>query len=525
MLRYMERSTIQYLKKKGWTNAQIADFTGHHRDTIAKVLKEEVDKKPQSRSRESAVAAYDAQIEQWLDKQIPVRRMLEMARADQAHPYAGGETAFYDYVRKFRRQRQLAPANLALRFEGMPGEFLQIDWGEVRDFPFTKVGLQGQTRYFFAARLKYSRFMHVSFHTDMREETLLRCLIACFTTIDGVPWSVVTDNMKTAVLGRTEGNEPIWNPAYQKLASEFHFHPDVCAPASGNQKGAVENLVKYVKSNFLPGRSFHDERDLEEQCASWLRQVNGERPSDATGELPADLLAQEQPRFEALPPQAADYGFFDSVVVSREGLVAIETNRYSVPAHLMGRVLTARIHAHHIDLWVDQECVATHVRRPPQHGRFIIPAHFASVFPTKPRGRSMVYRDWLIGLSAVAEQYVAAICQKRRADMHTQMIALYDLAQASGQADFLAALELAAEQQMYGAEYLRAILSAETPRALDSLPPNPLQALVPTQAAVERPLAVYEQYVANREQLDDPSLTSVPDLVGVRSASRAEAQA
>lgn len=502
MLRYMERSTIQYLKKKGWTNAQIADFTGHHRDTIAKVLKEEVDKKPQPRHRDSAVTAYCAQIEQWLAKQIPVRRMLEMVRADQAHPYAGGETAFYDYVRKLRRSRQLAPANLALRFEGMAGEFLQIDWGEVRDFPFTKVGMPGQTRYFFAARLKYSRFMSVSFHTDMREETLLRCLIACFTTIGGVPWSVVTDNMKTAVLGRTEGNEPIWNPAYQKLASEFHFHPDVCAPASGNQKGAVENLVKYVKSNFLPGRSFHDEQDLGEQCAEWLRQVNGERPSDATGELPADLLAQEQPRFEALPTQGADYGFFESVVVSREGLVAIETNRYSVPAHLMGRVLTARIHTDHIDLWVDQQRVATHVRRPPQHGRYITPAHFEAVFPTKPRGRSMVYRDWLIGLSAVAEQYVAALCHKRRADMHPQMIALYDLAQEAGQADFLAALELAAEQQMYGAEYLRAILRADTPRALDSSPPNPLQALAPTQAAVERPLAVYEQYVANREHLD-----------------------
>ncbi len=38
MLRYMERSTIHYLKKKGWTNVQIAEFTGHHRDTIARVL-------------------------------------------------------------------------------------------------------------------------------------------------------------------------------------------------------------------------------------------------------------------------------------------------------------------------------------------------------------------------------------------------------------------------------------------------------------------------------------------------------
>jgi IS30 family transposase len=40
MLRYMEQSTIYHLKQKGWTNVQIAEFTGHHRDTIARVLRE-----------------------------------------------------------------------------------------------------------------------------------------------------------------------------------------------------------------------------------------------------------------------------------------------------------------------------------------------------------------------------------------------------------------------------------------------------------------------------------------------------
>jgi transposase len=74
--------------------------------------------------------------------------------------------------------------------------------------------------------------------------------------------------MKTAVLGRDEHHQPIWNPAYQKLAVEFKFHPDVCAPASGNQKGAVENLVKFVKGNFLAGRSFHDDADLAANAKS-----------------------------------------------------------------------------------------------------------------------------------------------------------------------------------------------------------------------------------------------------------------
>src|SRR5437764_59252 len=161
MLRYMERSTIYYLKHKGWTNVQIAECTGHHRDTIARVLREDVEKAPKGRQRESRVAVYEAQLAEWLKQNLPVSRMLELARADETHPYAGGETAFYDYVRKLRRARKQSPHHLALRFEGVPGEFLQIDWGEMRQMPFTKEAMAGQTRYFFAARLKYSRYMYV----------------------------------------------------------------------------------------------------------------------------------------------------------------------------------------------------------------------------------------------------------------------------------------------------------------------------------------------------------------------------
>jgi hypothetical protein len=377
---------------------------------------------------------------------------------------------------------------------------------------FTKPELEGQTRYFFAARLKYSRFMFVSFHSDMREETLLRCLIACFQAIDGVPWVVVTDNMKTAVLGRNEHHEPVWNPAYQKLAVEFKFHPEACAPASGNQKGAVENLVKYVKGNFIAGRSFHDDRDLAEQCTQWLQHVNTERPSDATGKAPMMLLGEEQAHFSVLPATAQDYGFFDCVVVSREGLVAIETNRYSVPAHLIGRALTARIHTTRIELFADCELVATHERSQQHHARIVNPTHFEAAFSSKPRARVMVYRDWLCDLAPAVNVYVRELCHKRRAEMKEQMLALYELAQELGAADFVAALELAAEQQMYGAEYVRAIVTVPAASAPDGTTQLQMSALLPsapTQQEVERDLTNYEQYVANREQL--------PELAGIQT--------
>lgn len=453
----MERSTIHDLKQQGWTNVQIAELLDHHRDTSARVLRAPVDQQPAQRQRQSAVAVFADQIRAWLDQKLRVQRMLELAREDPDHPYLGSAAACYDYVRPLRQARASLPATGAVRFAGLPGELLQIDWGAVRQFPFTHPDFVGQTRYFFAARLKYSRWMFVQFHTDMRAETLLRCLIACFVQLGGVPWVVTTDNMKTVTLGRDAQNQPLWHPAFQKFAVEFAFHPAACTPAAGNQKGAVESLVKFVKGNFLAGRTCYDDADLDQECAGWLHQVNELRPSDATEQIPIIRRAEERLAFGSLPAVAHDYGIFDSVVVNRESLVAIATNRYSVPAHLVGLALTARLYPTRIELFHGAERVATHARHFGRNARIIIPEHFEAVFALKPRARIMVYRDWLVALSPPAAPYIAQVCRKRYAEMDGQITALYALAQRMGRDEFLAAVELAAAQETIGAEYVAAI--------------------------------------------------------------------
>jgi len=267
----------------------------------------------------------------------------------------------------------------------------------------------------------------------------------------------------------------------------------------------VENLVKFVKTNFLAGRTFYDDADLEEECASWLQRVNAERPSDATEQLPATLLAAGRPHFKPLPAVAHDYGIFDSVLVTRESLVTIATNRYSVPAHLVGQALTARLHQERIDLFQGVECVASHARHRGRHARIVVPEHFEAVFAVKPRARVMVYRDWLVGLSEGAAAYVSLLCQKRYAEMDAQIPALYELAQRVGRGEFLAALDVAAEQGIVGVEYLRALLALPVPAAqrTDIGAVFPRLRAVPSQREVERDLASYEAYVANRLSADE----------------------
>jgi hypothetical protein len=317
--------------------------------------------------------------------------------------------------------------------------------------------------------------------------------VACFNALGFVPWVLVFDNMKTVTTGRDDQARPIWHRSLLQLAAEFDFHPEACWPASGNQKGSVESLVKFVKINFLAGRSFIDDADLQAQCVDWQERTNAVRPSQATDVTPVSRLAEEVAKGYPLPKTAADYGFAEPGQVSSGALVAVLGNHYSVPIEHVGAQVTVRIHRQRIVIWHDAELLAEHARAPDgAHRRVVNPAHFAPLFGRKPRGQVMLYREALLGLGAVAQQYVSELSRRQRARLGTEILAVYE---RCGAAELLAAMELAQAQGAFGAAYLGALVSA--PVAELAPPPTTWLVLtdVPSQIEIDRELSAYEAFV------------------------------
>jgi len=303
MVWQMERGTMQLMAKRGKSIRQIAKELGRNRRTVARALQEPADRTPAPRRRASAVDLYRPHIERWITEGLTAVRMLELARSAEEQPYTGSRSNFGAMVRRVRAERdqQQAADDVPIRFEGLPAEYLQVDWGEVRDVPFASSAPEGQTRYFLACRLTYSRWSWVRFTTDMRQETLVRGLVDCLAELGWVPWVLVFDNMKTVTRGRDASGQPLWTPGLLQRAGEFGFHPQACDPGAGNQKGAVEALVKWAKGNFLPGRVFADDADLAAHAREWQGQVNA-RPSAATGLPPTDRVPVEAAEGGPLPP-------------------------------------------------------------------------------------------------------------------------------------------------------------------------------------------------------------------------------
>jgi transposase len=513
----MERSTIHLLRKRGKSQRAIARELGRSRTTVARALIEPVDCPAPRRRRAKLTDPYRAQIATWLQAGLTAVRMFELAREDPAQPYPGQLSVFRAAVRQERRAQAQARAvaDVPVRFEGLPAEYLQVDWGEIRRFPFTRQ--PPATRYFLGCRRKYSRWTWVRFTDEMRQETLFRGLVDCFQALGWVPWVLVFDNMKTVTTGRDTQDQPIWHPSLLQLAAEFDFHPEACWPGAGNQKGSVESLVKWVKGNFLPGRVFADDADLAAQNAAWLEYANT-RASQATDVAPVTRLGAEAAQGGVLPATAADYGFAYPSQVSAEALVAVLGNRYSVPVTHVGAPVIARVHRAQIVRWRDAERLATHARAPDgTHQRVVDPAHFAPLFGRKPRAQVMLYRAVLLGLSARSARYVSAVSQRQLARLGDEIRELYRLYEQCGAAALLAAMDHAAPQGAYGAATQRA-LHLPPPRA--SAPPLPAPRLpladVPAQAEIDRALSTYEVYVCIPDGTNAPAAALVRNGEGLR---------
>ncbi len=495
MLRHMERSGIQLLHKRGKSQRQIARELGYSRTTVARALAEPVTQTPAPRVRRSLADPYRPQIEQWLREGLTSVRMLELVREDAVHPYHGGRSSFGEVVRRMRAALRRTEADVPVRFEGLPAEYLQVDWGEVRRFPFTQQ--RPVTRYFLACRLKYSRWSWVRFTADMRQETLLRGLVDCFCALGWVPWVLVFDNMKTVTTGRDPQSQAIWHPSLLQLAAECGFHPEACAVRAANQKGSVESLVKWVKGNFLAGRSFTDDADLARQAAVWSAEA-ALRPSQATGVAPQERLPEEALRGGVLPASAHDYGFLHSAQVTAEAMVPVSGNRYSVPVAHAGAPVTVRVHRERVSIWRDVTLLAEHRRAPDgAQRRVMLPSHFSPQFPKKPRAQVMLYRQALIDLGGPAPSYLSELSQRCRARLSQEILGVYPLWEQHGTAALLAAMELAAGAGAYGAAYLSSLLA--TPAGVNA--PAVILAVpgVPPQSEVDRLLSVYEACVTTED--------------------------
>jgi transposase len=461
MIDMLKRHEIQVLRRAGHSQIDVARLAGVARRTVQRIDTEAtVTDIDAARERDARGIGRPAKAEPFRSvvaeilAQEPRLLSVEILRRVKLQGYPGGKTALYALMSALR-PKTVRPL---VRFEGLPGEFSQHDFGHV-DVAF----LNGTEKrvHFFASRLKYSRWVEVTIVPDERAATLVRTWVDHFAAIGGVPLLAVFDRAKTVALEwDRSGHVTEWNPLFAGVALDLSVGIEICWPASPWQKGSVENLVGWVKGSFFKQRRFVDDEDLLRQLAEWRTEVNTERPCRATKVIPAVRLEDERPRLGLLKVAPTDLAVRVPIIVGPTAEVVHDLHPYSMPPEAIGIAGTLYLYRDRVRI-VAGRFAATHERKFQPGEGSTLPAHRAQhvAAVSGKRAKRYLQREHLLKLGPEALGYLTELTHRRPQVWLRDIDRLHALLATYGDEAMRAALARGVAEHAIGAEYIAHFLA------------------------------------------------------------------
>lgn len=271
--------------------------------------------------------------------------------------YGGGYTMVKDFLREVRPS---TPAGFEVRFETPPGRQAQVDFAHFRTVFADEPGVE-RVVWLFSLVLGHSRMLWARFVPQQDLQTLLRCHAAAFEALGGVPAEVLYDRMRTVFLREDpDAGHVVYNRTLVEFARHYGYLPKACQPYRAKTKGKVERPFRYVREDFFLARSFQNLGDLNDQLRQWLDQVANPRTHATTRRVVREHFADERPSLQPLPA-----GPFQAVLrlerrITKDGMVSVDGNLYSVPDTTRRRPVEVHSTAHELRILEDGQVVAVH---------------------------------------------------------------------------------------------------------------------------------------------------------------------
>jgi len=269
------------------------------------------------------------------------------------------------------------------------------------------------------------------------------------------------DNLKPAVHRILRGKNRQEQAAWVAFRSHFLFESEYVTPGRGQEKGGVENLVGYVRRNFLvPLPEFDDYDSLNAYLVDCCdRDAQNRRRG---GRTVAELWREEQASLRHLPARLPAACVSRLAKVNRRQQVRFAGNWYSVPPRYVGQLVTVRAYVFRVEIaWQDQ-VVASHSRSYGREEEVLDPHHYLPVLLKKPGAfaRATPILKW--PLPAVYEAYHRQLQKRQEGSSGTrEYIRILMLLKDHALQKVTAAVEQAAGLGLYGYEAVKTFLREE----------------------------------------------------------------
>ncbi len=372
----------------GKSQRQIARELGFSRNTVSRLLQTKAGENRryalQKARAKPALESYQAWIEAVLsaDELSPpkqrhtAQRLYERLKIEFG--YTGSARSIRRLVAELRKKRP--EVFLPLAFQ--PAEMAQVDWAEVT------VDIAGQRRkvQLFCLVLNYSGALYCQAFERANQEAFFEGHSQAFQFLGGVPKTITYDNLTSAVKKVLEGRNREENERFVTFRSAWLFNSRFCNPARGNEKGRVENMVKFAERNFfVPVPLIADLNELNKQlkahCERYLKHTQA-RQSQTVGER----LHIEQPALLTIPEYQPECCRIISLKADKSALVQFETNRYSVPMEYAYKTLWLKAFVNRVEITNQETVIAAHSRLKGRFQESICFEHYRKTLERKPGG-------------------------------------------------------------------------------------------------------------------------------------------
>ena len=312
--------------------------------------------------------------------------------------YDGGYDAVRRYARTWQREQASLSAAAFVPLSFDPGEAYQFDWSH------EVVLINGTTVTVKVAhvRLCHSRMLFVRAYPRESQEMVFDAHDRAFAFFKGACTRGIYDNMKTAVEAIFVGKERQYNRRFLQMCGHYLVDPVACTPASGWEKGQVENQVGLVRERFFAPRirvkSYEELNDwLLDRCVAFAK---AHPHPEIQGRTVWNVFEEERLK---LVPYAGRFDGFHAVPasVSKTCLVRFDNNRYSVAAGAVGRPVEIRAYADRIELRQEGRLVGEHPRCFGRGQTIYDPWHYVPVLARKPGAlrNGAPFKDWILPAS------------------------------------------------------------------------------------------------------------------------------
>ena len=298
-------------------------------------------------------------------------------RLRDEYGFTGGYTVVKDAVREMK----VGAKEVFLPLSHPPGE-AQVDFG----FAQAVIGGVPTQVALFVMSLPYSDAVYCQAFPRECTEVFLEGHVRAFGFFGGVPRRIAYDNAKTTVAKIVGNRERVVTREFGRLLSHFLFASHFCLVRRPNEKGHVERLVEYARSNFLvpvPQAASLDELNtrLAEQCRRDQERTTRGKPGTV-----AALLIEDRAAMLPIPAKRFEARRVAEVAADSLSPVRFDTNSYSVPTKYAHRSLTAIGTVDEVRIVFEDRLVARHPRCWEREQSRFDPIHYLALLERKPGG-------------------------------------------------------------------------------------------------------------------------------------------